>query len=186
MGWTEPGVYVDTVYTDSVIQITTTYLTVNHTQYTTERINIKKGEEYMGWTESGTYQRTLVSSTGCDSIVTTELKVTPGNGRNKSADPFITDDAYSMIPDSIFDTRGNGDLILYPNPARTFINIAYNTLPDLNTKIEIIDIHGRVMLTREIQSSLTRITIDRLTSGIYYLRWIQGQKQMIVRKFIKQ
>jgi|GEM_PF-1600425 len=186
MGWTEPGVYVDTVYTDSVIQITTTYLTVNPTQYTTERINIKKGEEYMGWTESGTYQRTLVSSTGCDSIVTTELKVTQGNGRNKSADPFITDDAYSMIPDSIFDTRGNGDLILYPNPARTFINIAYNTLPDLNTKIEIIDIHGRVMLTREIQSSLTRITIDRLTSGIYYLRWIQGQKQMIVRKFIKQ
>jgi hypothetical protein len=182
---TVAGDFNDTVYTVFTIQINTYYLTVNPVQYTTESIHIKVGEEYMGWTESGTYQRTLASSTGCDSIVTTELKVTPGNGRNKSADSFIADDTYSMVPDSMFDTGDYGDLILYPNPARTFINIAYNTLPELNTKIEIIDIHGRVFLTRKINSSLTRLTIDGLTSGIYYLRSIQGQKQMIVRKFIK-
>jgi hypothetical protein len=168
----------------TIIQTITTYLTVNPILYSSEVITITKGEEYMGWTKSGTYQRTLTSSTGCDSIVTTELTVIPGNGRNKSADPFIAD-AHSMIPDSTFDNRSNGDLLLYPNPARSYINIAYNTLPGLNTKIEIIDIHGRVMLTREIHSTLTRLTIDELTSGIYYLRSIEGQKQMMVRKFIK-
>ena len=186
MGRTESGVYEDTVYTDFTIQITTTYLTVNPKQYTTKKINIKFGDEYMGWTESGIYQRTLVSTTGCDSIVTTELKVTPGKDHNKSADQWIADDTKSMLPDSVSETRGNDGLILYPNPARSYINIAYNTLPDLNTKIEIIDIHGRVILTREIYSTLTRLAIDRLTSGIYYVRSIQGQKQMIVRKLIKQ
>ena len=115
-----------------------------------------------------------------------ELKVTPGKDHNKSADQWIADDTKSMLPDSVSETRGNDGLILYPNPARSYINIAYNTLPDLNTKIEIIDIHGRVILTREIYSTLTRLAIDRLTSGIYYVRSIQGQKQMIVRKLIKQ
>jgi hypothetical protein len=42
---------------------------------TNENKSICKGENYQGWTLSGTYKRTLKSKTGCDSIVTTNLSI---------------------------------------------------------------------------------------------------------------
>ena len=39
--------------------------------------SICEGEEYQGWTETGEYQKTFTSSTGCDSTVTTFLTVAP-------------------------------------------------------------------------------------------------------------
>jgi parallel beta-helix repeat protein len=64
--------------TEETVQINqkiTTHLTVTPTQYSTENITIIEGEDYMGWTESGVYERTLVSTAGCDSLVTTNLTV---------------------------------------------------------------------------------------------------------------
>jgi len=43
----------------------------------TEQVTICEGESYEGWTESGTYHRTLTAITGCDSLVTTVLSVIP-------------------------------------------------------------------------------------------------------------
>jgi Secretion system C-terminal sorting domain len=43
----------------------------------TENKTICQGQNYQGWTTSGTYQRKLQSKSGCDSTVTTILKVNP-------------------------------------------------------------------------------------------------------------
>jgi hypothetical protein len=74
--------FLDDVYfaeftedTVQINQVITTYLTVTPTQYSTEDITITEGEDYMGWTASGVYERTLVSTAGCDSLVTTNLTV---------------------------------------------------------------------------------------------------------------
>ncbi len=45
--------------------------------YTSEDKVICEGESYMGWTTSGEYKRTLKSSVGADSIVSTSLYVNP-------------------------------------------------------------------------------------------------------------
>jgi hypothetical protein len=71
--------------------VITTYLTVTPTQYSTEEITISEGEEYMGWTEPGEYERTLTSSAGCDSTVITILLVEQ-NIENQSDD--INSDNY--------------------------------------------------------------------------------------------
>ncbi|HYQ57716.1 MAG TPA: right-handed parallel beta-helix repeat-containing protein [Draconibacterium sp.] len=62
--------------TDSQTNLITTYLTVLPTTYTVEDVTIQEGENYLGWTASGVYERTLTSYSGCDSIVTTNLTVT--------------------------------------------------------------------------------------------------------------
>ncbi|WP_319480781.1 right-handed parallel beta-helix repeat-containing protein [uncultured Draconibacterium sp.] len=61
--------------TDSQSNFITTYLTVLPTKYSLEDITILDGESYLGWTETGSYERTLTSSAGCDSIVTTNLTI---------------------------------------------------------------------------------------------------------------
>ncbi|MCA1759456.1 MAG: hypothetical protein LC658_06780, partial [Bacteroidales bacterium] len=53
----------------------TTNLTVNPVYHVSEDITILEGESYNGWSESGTYERTLAASAGCDSIVTTRITV---------------------------------------------------------------------------------------------------------------
>ncbi len=89
MGWTEPGEYernlISVTGCDSTV---TTNLTVASSTegnssgnvesvpvYFVEDINICEGESYMGWTETGTYERILTAASGADSIVTTNLTV---------------------------------------------------------------------------------------------------------------
>jgi parallel beta-helix repeat protein len=59
----------------TISTVVTTYLTVSPKQYITEDVVINEGENYLGWTQSGQYTRTLKSETGCDIIVTTNLSV---------------------------------------------------------------------------------------------------------------
>ena len=40
-------------------------------------VSICEGENYEGWVETGDYERTLMSSTGLDSVITTHLTVFP-------------------------------------------------------------------------------------------------------------
>ena len=59
-------------------QVIKTHLTVNQPRVATEDIKINEGEAYMGWTTSGEYTRTVESSVGCDSVITTNLTVVTG------------------------------------------------------------------------------------------------------------
>ena len=78
--YTESGTYVDTLVSstgcDSIVttELTVlTSLTTNQTEAICEGGQVEVGTSV--YTESGTYLDTLVSSTGCDSIITTELTV---------------------------------------------------------------------------------------------------------------
>ena len=57
---------------DSTVNLT---LSVNPEYDVTEKIIISNVESYMGWTKEGIFQRNLISSFGCDSIVVTHLTV---------------------------------------------------------------------------------------------------------------
>ncbi len=72
----EAGEYTEvfeTVYgCDSIVILT---LTLKEKYYITENIIITEGEDYNGWSEEGIYQRNLISSAGCDSVVVTYLSI---------------------------------------------------------------------------------------------------------------
>ncbi|HBY67831.1 MAG TPA: hypothetical protein DEG69_08800, partial [Flavobacteriaceae bacterium] len=72
------------------------------------------------------------------------------------------------------------NLQIYPNPAHTEIFIQ---LPEFNNiqKIELYDLRGRLI---KMLPKTDRIEIDNLEDGIYLLLFT-GQKESIVRKFIK-
>jgi len=158
-------------------QIVTTYLTVNPVSYSTEKITIAEGENYLGWTETGEYQRTLVASSGCDSLVITSLTVVsfPKTPTAKAA--VITSLSGWEVPIL-------NDFVLYPNPARSFINIDYTLQPE-DIKIEIMDGSGRTIYNQKAESVSNRINTNHLPSGVYYLRSLQGQEQKVI-KFIIQ
>jgi hypothetical protein len=161
-------------------QVITTVLTVNPVQYSTENITINEGENYLGWTVSGEYQRNLVAATGCDSIVTTVLDVQKTIVNNNaetsegSTDTWSSDKAGNLTTsESIFDIKNfevQNEFKMYPNPAKSYVNIDYTSIPEIGTTIEIMDGNGRTVVSQQAESNLNRIDTNRLTPGMYYVR----------------
>jgi hypothetical protein len=92
---------------------------------------------------------------------------------------------YMMLNEDCLITSLNNDLnennvLIYPNPASTEINIS--TPLNSNYNIEIINAIGATVYKSVNQS---KIDVSALSSGIYFIRISKGEK-MLQSKFIKQ
>jgi len=77
-------------------------------------------------------------------------------------------------------------LYIYPNPAQRFIhaNLGYST--ENTSRIELFDIHGKVVFEETIPPGyqVIQIDIDQLYTGLYLLRWSESGKVIGVSKFV--
>ena len=80
--------------------------------------------------------------------------------------------------------NGKLQISIYPNPAN---DIIYVTLPDAsidkNTCIEIYNAIGQLVLIQKTVSAKTSIKINSLAKGIYSVKVISNNKQMVNRIF---
>jgi hypothetical protein len=70
------------------------------------------------------------------------------------------------------------EVFVYPNPANTYINIANVE----NSKIEIIDAVGKILISQQADKYSARINIENLTIGTYIIR-ISKNNSIVVKKF---
>ena len=82
----------------------------------------------------------------------------------------------------LFDLDEN-DLIVYPNPAQSFVQVEFPDLGGLKTEIKIIDISGRVLVDKLVQTQTTRIDINHVSPGLYFIKMINSEIN-ITKKFI--
>jgi hypothetical protein len=84
------------------------------------------------------------------------------------------------------DAIQNNDLKIYPNPAndKIVVEVSYQN-PSVNNKLSIFDIHGQLLMQKQIDKLKTEIDISELARGIYFLR-IENRSELYVRKFIKE
>ncbi len=145
----------------------------NLTQFSTEEITINEGESYLSWTEPGTYQRVLTAYSGADSIVTTILTVALAalvSEIDKHDTPNLEVDEKSSVIAEYFK--------VYPNPANTYVNIECEAVPDIQTKLIIMNSSGETLLNTLVESTLTRMDISHLPAGIYFIRMVNGKNNM--------
>ena len=81
---------------------------------------------------------------------------------------------------------GQPAIFVYPNPAKSELNVLLNTLPEGRTTIEFHDVAGRLALTREITSASACIDISPLPQGIYMYRIISGENVLARDKIVKE
>lgn len=72
---------------------------------------------------------------------------------------------------------------LFPNPCNDILNLSFSN--NSETKIEIKDLQGRLILSKLIYESSVIIDIQDLPSNLYFLQLQQGNK-ISVTKFIKE
>jgi hypothetical protein len=83
------------------------------------------------------------------------------------------------------DYQEANDFILYPNPAKSFINVDYSDMPELGTTIEIFDSNGRTLYKKQVESTSNRIEISQFPIGLYFIRSISHQKYNVKKLIIK-
>jgi len=94
------------------------------------------------------------------------------------ANGCTTMDTICVIEDpclGIVESNGN-TLLIYPNPASTFIRIQHNSSDKV--PVEIIDLTGKVCISREVENN-GELNITSLAEGIYTVR-INGSTQKLI------
>ena len=71
---------------------------------------------------------------------------------------------------------------IYPNP--THGNVSLETIEVILQKIELLDLQGRVLLTREVSAPETRLSLSLYPEGIYLLRLFRYDGTMSVHKLM--
>lgn len=144
--------------------ITVATITIG-TSSTTNNVTLNSGETLTvgsnTYSTSGTYVDTLMTSAGCDSIITTVLTVTV---------------------DGISGTIVKG-LKVYPNP---MVNQLVIQAEVSLTSIRIMDIEGRELMAINPNSLSTSIETNALTSGLYLFEVTDHNGNVSIGKVIKK
>jgi hypothetical protein len=115
------------------------------------------------------YSTASTSTTLCNNEVKTIVIDAQGNKWFGTAGLSKLTEITTTVNLSYFDK----DLILYPNPAKTYVNFG---TPNNNGVIYMFDISGKCILTLRISSSLNSLNIARLTKGLYIVKYFSENK----------
>jgi hypothetical protein len=67
------------------------------------------------------------------------------------------------------DAASNG-ILVYPNPASTFINLEFPDVLNESVQVQIFDVTGKLVYAERIQNRVSRIEISNMNNGTYVMR----------------
>jgi len=75
---------------------------------------------------------------------------------------------------------------IFPNPCSDNLNVRFSEMPDAGSSIEIMDITGRKVVSREITSTNERFFLGQQPAGLYLVKTIIGSKEVINKLIINK
>ena len=83
-------------------------------------------------------------------------------------------------------STSESDVVMYPNPATSELNIVYNANLDVKN-IAVYNIIGKVMTIYRVTGSSANLNLENIPSGIYFVRLLNAHGETVVtKKFSKQ
>lgn len=77
-------------------------------------------------------------------------------------------------------------LVVYPNPVQDILKVGINVQNLQIEQINIYDMGGRLVLSKEIRSPSTQIDVSSLISGIYIIEVIDMNGKVSSKKFVRE
>ncbi|MBK6285928.1 MAG: right-handed parallel beta-helix repeat-containing protein [Draconibacterium sp.] len=62
------------------------------------------------------------------------------------------------------------NISIYPNPASGYVQIRFLSLPEYGAEIQLLDVTGKQIINRKLQSNLEVINIENLPVGVYFIK----------------
>ncbi|OYT11620.1 MAG: hypothetical protein B6I19_11105, partial [Bacteroidetes bacterium 4572_114] len=83
----------------------------------------------------------------------------------------------------IYETGGNFDALIYPNPASDKVYIDLEKAVEIN--VTLYDIHGQEVLQQQLHDLRNQLDISHLRSGVYLIK-LEGEEIMKVERLVKK
>lgn len=78
------------------------------------------------------------------------------------------------------------NIVIYPNPARSEVNIVFDRSADIKS-IAIYNLIGKAVTVYKVNGNSAKLDVESIPSGIYFLRMLDGLGHVITtRKFVHQ
>ena len=77
------------------------------------------------------------------------------------------------------------DFTVYPNPSTGILNIQLNTFTGDSASAEVFDLQGRKVASKTLSNSLTQLSIDNLSNGVYFVV-VNQNNQKTTKKIVLQ
>ncbi|MBN2786815.1 MAG: T9SS type A sorting domain-containing protein [Paludibacteraceae bacterium] len=77
-------------------------------------------------------------------------------------------------------------ILLYPNPAIHYLELAITDLELTQTKAILYDCFGKTIANYPIKTPITQIDVSHLISGVYLFKVVQGNEEIKLFKVIKK
>lgn len=100
-------------------------------------------------------------------VMINDANVTTANLTSTNGVVHITDGVLLPVSTSIAELD-NLDILVYPNPAANQLNISLNS--DELLDLTLLDVNGKIVLSRTVSSFSNTIDISRIDAGLYFLR----------------
>jgi hypothetical protein len=119
-----------------------------------------------GTVQSGDYSFYFTTEYGCDSIIVLHLTVETGI------------DNYAMT----------ASMNVYPNPTSDKVNVQLTVNDEsLNDgEIQLYDMYGKWLRTIKVTGKVTEIDLSSFAAGVYFVKAVEGQQLIGVRKIVKE
>jgi len=93
-------------------------------------------------------------------------------------------DVYSFTVEGVLGVNDQSikDLIIYPNPATSILNISAATPI---TNVEVVNVLGQVLISEQSVSNISQIDVSKLSTGNYFIKVI-SENNTNVLQFLKQ
>ncbi len=78
------------------------------------------------------------------------------------------------------------DVVLYPNPARSELNVVYDASADIKN-IAVYNIIGKAMAIYKVSGPSANLNLEQMPAGIYFVQLVNSKGNVVVtKKFTKQ
>jgi len=120
----------------------------------------------VSWTVINTIGSASIDQSGMleaisDGLVTVKATAIDGSGVFGTIDITITNQSVGVY------SNINENVNIYPNPSSSQINISGNR--DLNSELTIYSTDGKIVMSKNLQSTDSEIDISSLEKGVYYI-----------------
>jgi hypothetical protein len=78
------------------------------------------------------------------------------------------------------------DVLVYPNPASDYLQIASSGNTSLQGQISLIDINGRQVYSSKISANKSSLDVSNYASGVYLLRFEGVNGQVVCKRWVKE
>ena len=92
----------------------------------------------------------------------------------------------SCHPTMVPSVKSADEVLVYPNPATTSVNVVYDGNSDIRN-VAIYNIIGKMMSIYKVSGNSANLNTENLSSGIYFLRLLNSHGDVVqTRKFTRQ